>query len=715
MGSTVGQLGIGGLRSLRAWLCAALIGVGLPLGARADEQTYGFVWADQPSASSYAPAANYAYNGSGTPPQITRSGVGQYQVSFPGLSALYATRGNVQVTAYGSSTTFCKVVSWTGDVVSVACFADAGNPADSQYTVLFLFPDSHASSHFGFAWADQSANASYTPDPTYSYNAGGAGAITATRSGTGNYTITWSGISAVGSGGGHIQVTAYGPGNAQCRSDGWGSERAIVRCSDPTGAAVDSQYTILYWRPAVGDHGLAFAQAGQPSTASYTPNASYSYNAGGGAITATRSSTGVYNMSWTGMAGVGTDGGNVHVTAYGEVDVRCQVLSWGPDNANVGCFDPAGNPVDSEYQVLFVKPPKKAWAQTYAFAWANQPAAASYTPDTTYSYNYLGGPITITRSSAGVYSVQFASFDSLGVGGNVQVTSYGAYASAGEYCKVVSWGSNTVSVDCFDATGAAADSYFTALYTKGTSSTALAYADADIPLAPSYTPNTSFSYNPSGGAITATRSGIGSYSMTWTGFGVNGTGGGHPNVTAYGVGSARCQIAGWGGDTVSVLCFDSAGNPADRRYSISYLRPDATDDGIAYAWADQSSTASYTPSPSYSFNSGDGAVTAQHLGTGQYSVSFAGFDLRGLQGGHVQVNGYGLSDERCRVDHWTSSNVFVNCNDSANNPVDTRFDVLFLKPVSLPEPGGLGALAAGAAMLGGLARRRSRWPGRRLH
>jgi len=701
------QTGIRGSRLVRGWLCGAIIGVAVPLAAFADEQTYGFVWADQPSAASYAPNSSYAYNDSGTAPHITRSGTGQYQVAFPGLSALYATSGNVQVTAYGGTSNYCKVAGWSGDTVSVACFNTAGNPVDSEYTVLFLFPDSHTSSHFGFALADQSANPSYTPDPAHSYNPA-AGAITATRSGPGSYSITWSGISGVGSGGGHVEVAAYGAGNVQCRSAGWGSETAYVACFDPTGTPVDSAYTILFWRPAAGDHGLAFAWADQSSSASYTPNATFSYNAGGGAVTATRSSTGVYTMTWTGMESIGTDGGNVQVVAYGS-NVRCQVGSWSSNAASVDCFDPSGNPVDSRYDVLFLKPPKKTWAQEYAFAWANQPSTASYTPSVLYSYNFLKGPITITRSSAGVYSVQFASFDLLGVGGNVQVTSYGSFTGAGEYCKVQSWGTNSVNVRCFDATGAAADSYFTVLYLKTPSPshpTAVAYAWANDPASASYTPATTYSYNPSGGAITAARSGTGVYSMTWTGFGAEGTGGGHPQVTAYNAINTRCQIQSWGSEAVSVLCFDHAGNPADSPYSIMFLRPDAVDDGLAFAWADQPAAASYTPAAGYSFNSGDGAITAQRSGTGTYSMTFAGFDLRGLQGGHVQVNGYGSSDDRCWVADWTSTTVSINCRDSAGNPVDTYYDVLFLKPVAVPEPGAIAMLASGAALVSRLAGRR---------
>ena len=356
-------------------------------------------------------------------------------------------------------------------------------------------------------------------------------------------------------------------------------------------------------------------------------------------------------------------------------------------------------------QFQFTTPPKTVWSQQYAFAWADQPTAASYTPSSLYSYNRLGGDIQITRTSAGVYSVQFVSFDGFGVGGNVQVTAY--FAGAGQYCKVENWSSDTVSVRCFDATGAASDSYFTVLYLKTPAMPdAVAYAWANNATAASYTPSSLYSYNPTGGAVTATRNGTGDYSMTWSGFGALGTGGGHPQVTAYDASNKRCEILGWANDLVNVRCYDSAGNPADSRYSLLYLRPAATDDGLAFAWANDSSSASYAPIPFYRFNSGNGAVSATRTGTGTYTIAFGGFSGSGLGGGHVQVTGYSAFDRRCSVTSWGSENVNVRCHNAAGALVDTPYNVLFIKPI--PEPGHVAMLASGVALLGLLARRRRR-------
>lgn len=101
------------------------------------------------------------------------------------------------------------------------------------------------------------------------------------------------------------------------------------------------------------------------------------------------------------------------------------------------------------------------------YVWANDPAAASYTPSATYSYNSAGGAMTITRSGTGRYSVRFAGLGGgSSSGGNVQVTSYGF---GSESCKVQSWGSGgsdfVANVGCFTANGSPGDSRYTVLVT----------------------------------------------------------------------------------------------------------------------------------------------------------------------------------------------------------------------------------------------------------
>jgi hypothetical protein len=685
----------------------ALLLVSWATATRAHDQSYGIVWADDPASDSYTPSTFYSYNDGGGEISIDRLSTGRYRVTFDDIAKISATGGHVQVTAYGGSSNYCKVVYWSFETVDVACFDSAGDPADSYYTVLFLLPDDHAN-NYAYAWAQDSSSASYTPDASYAYNAGSPSAITATRLGVGQYTMEWDGFDLIGSGGGHVQVTAYGSGNAHCSVSYWGPATVAVGCFMPDGTPVDSRYTVLYMRPDGDDDGLAFAWASEPASASYTPDGSYSYNAAGGAITATRSGTGAYQMSWSGFEDVGINGGNIQVSGYtvGGADVSCGVGGWGSYTASVYCYDSAGDPVDAYYTILFLKPPKKNWTQEYAFAWANDPTAASYEPQTFYSFNRAGKPIEINRSSVGRYAVTFPSFEYLPGGGNVQVSQY---AGGGGYCKIDYWSSNTVYVECFDAAGAASDEYFTILYLKsppGTTSTSYAWAFSST--AASYDAASDYAFNPTGGAITATRAGVGVYQMEFTGAGALGVDGGHVQVTAYGGTNQRCKVGSWYLDVVTVLCFDSAGAPADSEYTLLYLKPDAEDDALAFAWADDELSASYTPDPFYSFNSGDGPITASRFGVGSYSMDFSGFGLRGIEGGHVQVTAYGGADTRCAVSGWGVEVISVSCHDSAGAPADSLYDVLFIKPVAAPEPGTILMLMSGIAGLRGLAGRRGR-------
>ncbi|HMR05233.1 MAG TPA: hypothetical protein PKA88_05635 [Polyangiaceae bacterium] len=89
------------------------------------------------------------------------------------------------------------------------------------------------------------------------------------------------------------------------------------------------------------------------TTANCAVNATYSYNAGGAAITSTRSAAGVYNVTFPGLAT--TAGGNVQVTAYGNNTNNCKVVSWGNTNVNIRCYTSAGVNQDTQWTVLVTR------------------------------------------------------------------------------------------------------------------------------------------------------------------------------------------------------------------------------------------------------------------------------------------------------------------------------------------------------------------------
>jgi hypothetical protein len=94
-----------------------------------------YVWANNASSASYTPSTTYSYSSAGGPITITRSGVGNYTVTFEDLSL---GRGNIQVTKYGTPPGVCQVAVWSGSSVIVRCYDMAGAAADFQFTLLFM-------------------------------------------------------------------------------------------------------------------------------------------------------------------------------------------------------------------------------------------------------------------------------------------------------------------------------------------------------------------------------------------------------------------------------------------------------------------------------------------------------------------------------------------------------------------------------------------------
>jgi hypothetical protein len=322
-----------------------------------------FVWASSPTTASYVPPSTYQWNSTSgvAVNSITRSGVGSYTVNLPGLGA---SSGTVLVTAYGSTTDYCKVVNWgpnhTSQAINVHCFTNVGAPADSQFTLSYS--NGNTGNSRGYAWANEPTSPSYTPSTSYQGNTTGA-TNTITRSGVGAYQVIFPNLAAAA---GHAQVTAYGAGSERCKVAGWGpsggAQAVSVRCFTAAGAAADTLFTITYVRDGnvlgetvcCGPNGnpTAYAWADQPTAASYAPASAYQFP-GWASSTITRAGTGDYMFKTP----VNLGDGNVQVTAYGGGSEYCKVVNWNDvDGVRVHCYTAAGAPVDTFFDVSFVGP-----------------------------------------------------------------------------------------------------------------------------------------------------------------------------------------------------------------------------------------------------------------------------------------------------------------------------------------------------------------------
>jgi hypothetical protein len=348
----------------------------------------------------------------------------------------------------------------------------------------------------------------------------------------------------------------------------------------------DSQY--LSSTPQ--DH-WGFVHADDPTAASsYTPDLDRNQNSTATPNTVVRAGTGVYEVTFANLASYGARSGSAAASAVGTAGEQCTVSSWNsnatPDmTVVVRCFDAAGAPADTVFDASYIRPTTSS--TPFAYLWAEDPAAASYTPSTNHQFNSTGATNTIVRHSTGDYTVTLPGLAASG--GTVKVTAFSGSANS---CKASGWDADgadeQVDVLCFDATGAPADVKFTlqfaneeSIVANGASS---GYVWANDAAAPSYTPNSAYQYNSTGATNTITRTATGRYTVTLPGLGSSlyATNEGIVHVTSHHTTSKRCELAGYRSAFtpppspialyVDVACHTAAGTPSDSKFVVQFTR-----------------------------------------------------------------------------------------------------------------------------------------------
>lgn len=218
----------------------------------------GYVWAFDSQSSSYNAAGQYGWNSTGGAITITHtSGTGSYAVNFTGQSM---GGGTVEVTAYGSTTEYCKVSSWIGSTVNVLCFDTTGHPVETRFDVLYSKVQPNGTPSSSYLWANQQTTTSYHPIANYALgllqvdSSQVSGVITTpptiTRRGIGTYDVVFPSMAASRSFPMNEKVTAYGTDYAFCKGVTYliqgGNSTMRVTCWDPAGNPMDSRYTITY-------------------------------------------------------------------------------------------------------------------------------------------------------------------------------------------------------------------------------------------------------------------------------------------------------------------------------------------------------------------------------------------------------------------------------------------------------------------------------------
>jgi uncharacterized protein YjdB len=334
----------------------------------AGQPRIAYAWAnDAAPTAPYTPLASWAFNSSGKATTIARTGTGVYTVTFGGMQTPAGKTETVMVTGYGVGNATCKIGNWVNTdqsevVATVRCFDVSGAPSDQRFTILLLGNDA-LPARAAFAWADQqSATAAYTPHASYSYNSSGQ-LPSISRVQTGTYDVTFTGNQRqAGNGPETFLVTAYGATAERCTVESWDFSvpRVRVQCTNRNGVATDSRFTILMMERSRAGARAAFAWLDSPASPLATPSSLYSYNSLGGTISATRTGTGAYSLTFAGMGKIGAATESVQVTAYSGTAAYCRVVGWNNSGTfdltvAVNCFDTNGTPIDQSFDIAIIQ------------------------------------------------------------------------------------------------------------------------------------------------------------------------------------------------------------------------------------------------------------------------------------------------------------------------------------------------------------------------
>jgi hypothetical protein len=313
------------------------------------------------------------------------------------------------------------------------------------------------------------------------------------------------------------------------------------------------------------------------------------------------------------------------------------------------------------------------------------------------SFNSVGETNSISIVGTGVFQVTLPGLGN-SLNSNVQVNAVNNDGT-GHYCTSGGWFSDnnvdvTAYVDCFDSAGNALSEDFTLFYqarTTAPSSGSIAFLWANQPsvaIGSTYTPDSSYSYNSTGGTNTVTHENTGIFFAYLPGFRQRG----NVQVTAYGDTAARCEVADWyqnhSGTNVSVYCVNAANVATDEYFSLSYTEgttaaagPSATDQG-AYAWANNDTKKNYVPGIARQFNSlsPPDKLTAQRFGgkvLGQYSLTLPNPSNTKFNTYLGMVTANGTSGEYCDtagldVEEGDISMDLI-CYDSEGRQVDAMY------------------------------------------
>jgi hypothetical protein len=340
------------------------------------------------------------------------------------------------------------------------------------------------------------------------------------------------------------------------------------------------------------------------------------------------------------------------------------------------------------------------------WGWVNvkRTALGTYTPAAIDRGNSSHKANVVHHDATGQYRITMKGLGDSSAGDPGGIVHVSPIGGGNRFCGITDWGTEgatrlSFGLECWTGgTALRADARFTVSFlSTNDAPRRLGYLLADHPT-DDYDVTGSRTFNSAGAPNHVTRTGPGTYRVTFPGLGVDkgdvqvtpvfGPSGGAPPRPTGTADVGDCMIGGWGGDVggdqvVSVNCFDLAGAPADQKFTISFMDrqglkgPDAGP--IAYLWADQAASASYAPDPSYRYSSPAGPPHITRQGVGRYSATLSAMG----GGGTAKVSAYGKSVTRCVVKGIRSTGspqiVRVNCFTFDGLRADSQFTLAYQK------------------------------------
>jgi len=328
---------------------------------------------------------------------------------------------------------------------------------------------------------------------------------------------------------------------------------------------------------------------------------------------------------------------------------------------------------------------------------ATSTVTVSPAPVATVTVTLASGTLAIGQTTTATFVARSASGQVLtgrsGVWSSTNVAVGTVQSSTGQV-TAISRGSASIRVNVEGVIGQATLTVIPALENQRY---AYVWVDqANAALNQEYTPNTLYSFNLTGGAIAAKRTGVGAYQVRFGRLAKAGVAANRETVliSAYGSAGEYCVNGGWGDDlngtdlVVYVSCFNVSRAATDALFNVSVIGSSTIPARSGFLW-NPDHLASGAASTSYGFSTSGGAQSITRASAGTYVASLG---LSGLSSSVAVASTYvgsSLNGAACGISSWNITNGVVNvlCQSTASAGVaaDSRFTTL------LTESGRAGA------------------------